>query len=146
MAQSADEVASYFDDHFKDQMRHHSASAATTFEINQHNVMEVFNVHCRLMEIEKSSDSLENKQDAMHRAVGGMLKEIVFSTGDAGAKRVKGTPIEPYENLAAELRDGELLQLATGMRPSTIEGIEKLTLPPPHKKDDPELRGISGPN
>jgi hypothetical protein len=137
MAQSPDEVASYFGEHFKDQIYHQSAAAATTFEINCDNVTALFGVHCRIMEIAKSNDSLENQQSAIHRAVGGMLKEIVFSTGDAGAKRVKGTPIEPYDNLPAELRDSELLQVACGKRPSSVEGIEKLTLPPPHKKEEP---------
>jgi hypothetical protein len=88
MAQSPDEVASYFDDHFKNQIHHHSATGATTFEVNQNNVMNLFNVHCRIMEIAKSNDSLDNQQDAMHRAVGGFLKEVVFVTGDAGAADV----------------------------------------------------------
>jgi hypothetical protein len=99
MAQSPDEVASYFGERFKDQIYHQSAAAVTTFETNCDNVTALFGVHCRIMEIAKSNDSQESQQSAIHRAVGGMLKEIVFSTGDAGAKRVEGTPIEPFDNL-----------------------------------------------
>jgi hypothetical protein len=135
-AGSADEVAGYFDGHYRNEIRHRSAMAATIFEVNQDNVMELFNVHGRLMEIEKSNDSLEHKQDVMHRAVSGFLKEMKFGVGNAGATLVAGTPVEPFDKCAAELRDGELLQLAAGGRPSTIDRIETLTMPPPHNKDE----------
>ncbi len=136
-ALSANEVARYFDDQFKNQIRRRSAMAATTFELTQDNVMKIFKVHGQLMQGEKSDDSLESKQDVLHRLVDALLKEFKFGVGKAGADLVAGTPVEPFDKGAAELRDDELLEMAAGGHPSTIEGIEPLTMPPPRKKEDP---------
>ena len=135
LAYSRDELSNWFDGHTTQRLRQRSSVAASVFKIDESNVMQLFNIHVKLIEIERSNDTAENKQDQQHRIMGALISEIPWAVGKAGADLVKGSAIEKYDNSAAELRDSEVQHLSVGENPDTIDGVELLTMPKPRAKE-----------
>ena len=135
IARSREEMGSWFDQYWASRLKYRSAAAALNFDVNRYNVMALFDVHKEIINIERSTDSQEQAKDQIHTAVGGLMKEIVWSVGLSGKERVKGTLMEPYDNSAAEARDAEVLMLSSGRTPDTMEGVEALQMPAPRRKD-----------
>ena len=138
MAQGTDGIPAWFDGHVFTRLRHRSSMAAQTFELSKYDVMQLFEIHLRIVEIEKSTDSDETKQNAIFSNIAAMLKNMPWAIGEEGKKMIEGTLVEPYDASAAELRDAELQLLSSGRKPSTIKGIEHMKLPPPRLNDGQE--------
>jgi hypothetical protein len=134
VCQSPDGLAEWMDGHWAMTIRARSAQAARTFEINKFNVMELFQTHARIMEIEKSSDALDQKRTVIERHVGALIGELqgVWGIGDDDTA-LEGTDVPKYDASAAELRDDELLLVSSGGKLKQ-DGLEALTLPPAKKK------------
>jgi hypothetical protein len=137
-----DEINQWLDEHTKSNIRRRSAAAISTFSVTSENVMALFNLHARIIEIEKSTDDIQNKQDTMHRVVAEMLREMPWAVGDQGAATVANTVIGAHDDYAAELRDSELLVTASGHPAAGIELLPMLSLPAPRdKKEDKDKPG-----
>jgi hypothetical protein len=136
VAQGLDDLSGWFDNHTFTRLRHRSGMASQSFEVNKYNVMELFQTHLRIVEIEKSGDAAESQQSAIFSNIASMLKNMPWGIGREGKKLVAGTPVEQYDESAAELRDTELMELSSGRKPRTIEGIELLKLPPPSRQSN----------
>jgi len=130
---NADNLAQFLDEHWALTLRARSAQAARTFQINKYNVMELFATHARIIEVEKSEDSLDAKRSAIERHVSALMDEIPWASGDDAAQASSGTPLAIYDESAAELRDDELLLVAGGETPQAVDGLQSLALPAPRK-------------
>lgn len=133
--QSPDGLSEWLDGHWAMTLRARSAQAARTFEVNRYNVMTLFETHARIMEIEKSAESLDQKRSTIERHVGALIGELkdVWAVGDDESS-LEGSEVLKYDTGAAELRDDELLVVASGGKVKQ-DGLEQLTLPPPRKGD-----------
>lgn len=65
--------------------------------------------------------------------VNAMLAEIPWAFGSVGPAAER-PDLAPYDALAAELRDEEVLRVASGFAPPGLEVLADLTLPPPRKR------------
>jgi len=129
---SQDEMAKYLDDHWATTLRARSSQAVRTFEINKFNVIELFGIHARLMEIEKSEETLDQKKNQIEQSIGGLMSEIenVYSIGDE-TNEFLSPKVKVYDKMAAELRDGEVGALAAGLNVKGLDDLESLRLPSP---------------
>jgi hypothetical protein len=105
-----DEAGNWWDEFFSDTIRRRSGQAALQFEINRYNVTELFNIHARLMELDRSDDTEKKTQTAKDRHIRAMIDEIPFLAGEDGNK-VYDSQIVQQDNQASELRDHEMLKL-----------------------------------
>lgn len=141
---SPEDMSSWFDSHWKMALRRRSHQAALTFEVNKYNVMELFAIHTRIMEIEKSEESQDQQRSTVERHVKALLDEIPWAVGDDGRKMLEGTPLGQIDEGATELRDDELLRVASGQK--LLASEEFLTeLPPPRPKKVAEQASGKGP-
>lgn len=134
---TSDNLTQFLDEHWALTLRARSTQAARTFQINKYNVMELFQTHARILEIEKSEDSMDQKRSTIERHVSALMDEIPWNVGDAGEEHFAGTKVITYDNSAGELRDDELHLVAAGHKVKSTDGLELLRLPPPSATPKP---------
>jgi hypothetical protein len=128
---SPDDVSGWFDQTWMNIIRRRSAQAAGQFEINKYNVMQLFETHTRIIEIERSAESQESQRTAVDRHIQGLLGSIPWVLGEDGRKLGAGKALGRLDALPAELRDDEVLRIAAG---ESVPGLEEdfpRRLPPP---------------
>jgi hypothetical protein len=131
---SPDDLSNWLDQTWSTTVRRRSAQAAVEFEVNKYNVMELFTVHSRIVEIERSEDSQDRQRSTHERAIEAMLGEIPFAVGDDGRKLVEGSKLKRFDEGAAELRDDEVLLVAAGHDVEGLDDSMPARLPPPRKR------------
>lgn len=139
-----EDMAGWFDSQWKMALRRRSHQASLMFEINKYNVMELFAIHTRIMEIEKSEESQDQQRSTIERHVKALIDEIPWAVGDDGKKMLAGTALGQYDEGAAELRDDELIQVSAGQKLLSSEEFLQ-ELPPPRKKETVEQASGKGP-
>lgn len=139
---SQDDVDQWHDRGMASTVRRRSHQASLQFEVNKYNVMELFAVHTRIIEIEKSADNAESQRSATERHIKAMIEDIPWAVGDDGEKLLAGTELGRFDEGAAELRDDDILLVSTGKTPKRLlDPDEVLTALPPPRKKKPTLDG-----
>lgn len=133
---SVEDIPRFLDEHWAVTIKARSAQAARTFSINKYNVMELFQTHARIMEIERSEGSATQQRTNIERHVSALLDEVPWGHGEAPAPTLEGTNVPRYDGMAAELRDDELIGLAAGEDVKGLSGLEQLNMPPPRPKEE----------
>ena len=119
---SAKALASFFDDYFTTQIRRRSAIASRVFEVNKYNVMELFNCHTRLMEIQANSKDTEERHSELTGAIKSMLAVASFSVGSS---QTHGTQfVAKFDDSAHEFDSDTLSRAALGSPPPTMAALE----------------------
>lgn len=126
---SREDADGWYDAQWNSTLRRRSAQAAMQFQINRYNVMELFNIHTRIMELEQSDESQEHKRTSLEKHIRTMLDDLPLLSGDMARRHVKATPLAKFDDSAAELRDDELLRAASGAPMEDAE-ILSMTMPP----------------
>lgn len=123
---SYDEIPDFFNEQFAVQIKRRSAQVAGLFEINKYNVMELFVVHSKLIELQRTADKdPAQKHSEFEKHVMGMLSSIPWATGKTGEAMYDGTAIGKSDNEAAEMSDEELLLTSAGL-PVDLSGNSAL--------------------
>lgn len=132
---SPDDLATWVDSHWSATIRKRSLQASATFEVNKYNVMELFAVHTKIMEIEKSDESQEAQRTTIERHIKAMIDDLPWAVGDQGAQALNGTALGEFDTMAAELRDDEILQVSAGEVPAgLVDELFPMKLPEPRKR------------
>lgn len=132
-----DQVSDFLDTATMIGLKRKSAMAAMTFEVNKFNVMQLFDTHARLMEMERSADAAGAIQNNYEKNVASLFKEMDWTAGIEGKRPMPGnSPLRKFRGLAAEPRAEELAQLGKGNDDELYEKLSILKLPPPRKVDD----------
>lgn len=143
---SQDDMEQWFDAGWAVTMRRRSHQAAMQFDVNRYNVMELFAVHTRIIEIEKSADNQASQRSTTERHIKAMLDGIPWAVGDDGERMAQGTALGEFDKAAAELRDDEVLQVAaTNGKGNSTSSLEMLPALPAPAKKKPTLDNL-GPN
>lgn len=132
---SPDDIDLWFDNDAKTTIRKRTAQAARLFEINKYNVMELFQVHTRIMEIERADEAIEQTKDTHERTVRAMMDEIPWAIGADGERIYEQdmVMVGRMDKMAGEVRDDELLLLASGRPAPSIADNFPSKLPPPRR-------------
>lgn len=135
---SPDDLKNWWDSTWSGAIRRRSAQASVQFEINKYNVLELFAVHTRIIEIERSEDSADQARTVTEKHIKAMVDEIPWAVGEAGAKVYSRTVVGRFDVMASELRDDELLKLASGQTADTLKDYPA-ALPPPRREKKSEI-------
>jgi hypothetical protein len=116
-------------------LRRRSLQAALQFDVNKYNVMQLFELHAKIIEVENSAEAGEARQTEVDRHVKAMIDSIPWAVGEGGRRVVAGTQLEKYDEGSMELRDDEVQAAAMGqLDPSTIAD-RPTSLPPPRPRE-----------
>lgn len=139
--QRPEDVQRFLDESWTTNVKRRSLQASLTFEANRYNIMDLFNVHARIMEIERGAEDLEWKQNALEKHLMTAFDAMPWCVGTDGVNRGKELGLDRYDVVPAELRDHELQAVAAGGKIKAEEEVVTLRLPPPRKKDKGDKEG-----
>lgn len=128
------DVDGFLDSYLTSAVKRRAVMAAATFDVNQFNVMQLIELSARLMEIERNAELGSVAKTSIENHVLGMLNELPWLPGTSKTTPLTGR-LSPdagkeFDGGAAELRDDELLAIASGVAPSgALQGLEKFELP-----------------
>lgn len=131
---SQEDMPRWFDQHWSDTVRRRSAQASMAFEINKFNIMELFAIHSKIIELDRSEDADETARTTQERHVKAMMDSIPWMIGMDGETVLRGSALASYDSGALELRDDDVQRAASGER--IEDGRFLKALPPPRKKDN----------
>jgi len=118
-----DEIGDWLNEQWMISIQRRSTQSTHLFEVNKYNVMELFATHARIMEIQKSSESQEDRHSTIERHIHSMLTEIPWTVGKDAEAVFEGTTIGEYDEMSAELDSEELMLIGAGQR---VKGLEDL--------------------
>lgn len=130
---SRDDFPTWIDGVWKQSFRARSAQAVKLFQINKYNVMEIFNIHTKIMEIERSEENQSKEKNVMERHISTMIDDIPWAVGQDAEVVYDNTMVGRFDKMAPELRDAEMIQVASGRSAPTIADNFPAQLPPPRK-------------
>lgn len=132
---SQDDTDNWLDRTTGTTIRRRTAQAAQMFEINKYNVMELFAVHTRLMEIARSEENQDQARSVIEKHIKATIEEIPWAVGSDGEKLYEKTMVGRFDAMSAELRDDELILVASGQAARSVNQDNfPATLPPPRKE------------
>lgn len=134
MAMERTDVGSWFNKVLASTLGKRSAQAAQTFQVTKYNVMQLFEAHTRLVELAQNADSKDQSKTSYERHVQSVIDDIPWATGADGDSLYGKTTVGKFDGMASELRDDELLLIASGRTADTVERPNfPSQLPPPRK-------------
>ena len=134
---SQEDVPNWLDSMWSLSAKKRSAMAVQSFDVTKYNVIELFHLHAKLVELENSIDSNEKKQSSYERQLESILRGFPFAIGNDIADQPHTARLVKFDGGASELRDAELVRVSSG-EPVDAESWESETLkelPPPRRKN-----------
>lgn len=122
-----EEVAGFFQDFAVNTMKQKAAIAALTVPINTHTQLALIDSFVKYTEIEKTSENTTKAHATIIDNIGAMMAALPFKIGtklDSAADKML-----PFDNGAAELRNEEMMLVATGNKVPEHQIIEELRFP-----------------
>lgn len=120
-----EDLHDYFDEQFSFQLKRRGLQASTKFEITKYNVMELFALNSKLIEIQKSSMSKDDKHTAVEKNIHAMLNDFDWRVGTDGVKAFEGTTLGEFDKGKAELDAEEIMYLSANIKPDLKELNER---------------------
>lgn len=131
--QSPDDLANWCDATIATTVRRRTMQALHTVDINKYNVMELVTAYTRLVELSRIEDSESVGKSTQEKHIKAMMDDLPWAFGSEGNVIYEGTVVGRIDNMSAELRDDELLQLASGQPVKNLKNEFITELPPPRK-------------
>ena len=128
-----EDLQEYFDHYFATTLRRRSAAAMNVFEINRFNVMQLFEVHARLIESAQKAELGGLAKTSLEENVGALLDTIDWTVGRKRKQHLEDSPLNNYMGHTAEPRANDLLQIAAGEAPSRLDDIADRKMPTPRE-------------
>ncbi len=138
---SPDDVSTWVDQQWAMTLKRRSAQAALQFDINKYNATELFMIHTKIIEIERSDETQEKTRSQMERSIQSMLDSIPWPTGQDAEKLLGDRAVGRFDRMASELRDDELIRLSAGDFAPTLADNWPTELPPAR----PRTKAIDAP-
>lgn len=123
----ADDVGAFFQDFAINAMKQKAALAALTVPINTHTQLALIDSFVKYTEIEKTSENTSKAHATIVDNIGAMMSALPFKIGtklDSAADKML-----PFDSGAAELRNEEMMIVATGGKVPEHKIIEELRFP-----------------
>lgn len=119
-----DALDDWIDDTFRRGLRTKSVTAIRHLEVDKWNVMQLFELHARLIEATNAESGASTNYERNVKAV---LENLPFELAEARRKRTGS----PFAISAVEPRVDEMIMLSKGKTPSKLERDKKLRILPP---------------
>jgi len=111
---SREDCRPYLNNTFMGMIERASTQAARVVDVNKYNVMDLFAIHTRIMEIQQKVESEEGRHSQVESHIRGMLDELPWTVGREGRELYAGTVVGLHDEHAAELTDEELMLQGSG--------------------------------
>lgn len=122
---SAEEVRDWYDEAAITNIRRQAVAGARTFEVNKYNIMQLLDLHTRLLELARATEQGAPSSD-VEQNVEALIHGLSWTAGAAG--RMKAAPaLLTFQDTDAELRADEALAMAAGY-PVETEGVQQLRI------------------
>lgn len=138
LCHSQEEIAEWLNGQWMHQFSRRSAQAAGMFQIDKWSVELLFMTHARIIELQKGTQGADEKRTMIEKHIGAMLGELPWVHGELAKEAFKGSDLERYDGLAAELRDTEVQFLAAGDNPKHLEELPLLNISRTGKEAKPD--------
>ena len=130
----------WFDDSWLNRVRQRSGAAAHGFEINKYNVVELFAVHAKIIEIIRAKDDEHKKQSDINQAVTAMVSGMTWAIGTpadvAANRRLAKEEKTAFILPSVELRDDELALVNSGSRLDHLDELQDMVMPAPNRRTE----------
>ena len=110
----------------KSSLMRKQAIAARTMPVNSFTQTEILSLYAKFTEVEKGLN-LSRPENAIYANIEATLDALPFAIGRRAT--ADGPAIVSHDSSAAELKDDELIRLAVGEVPASVDEIENLSFP-----------------
>jgi hypothetical protein len=131
MPASREAVQGWTDSAIAKTLKRRLLQVSNLFEINKYNVMELFEVCAKLRALEQADYASGRSRTEYEQHVQATINAIPWTFGAAGEEASANTIVGRFDRMAGELRDDELLLLASGRTVPGLDDNFPKELPPP---------------
>jgi len=139
MLENPEHAADYMDEAWAATIRKRSFAAARAVSFDAYNVMQVFEIHGRLIDAVKSGaggGAGGGGSGEVNQRIYDFCRTIPWKVGPAYGEEAK-TIGASFQRETVDLRTDQLLHLTTSQDPTAFEHLKGRTMRPPRPKDDP---------
>lgn len=123
-----DDISAWLDDQWQLTLQRRSAQASGVFEVNRYNVMELFATHSRIIELQRTAESGDERRSMFERHVQAMLTELPWTVGRQAKELYSDSAIGAFEETAAELNAEELILMGAGETPKYLDDLPDVSI------------------
>ena len=123
-----DDISAWLDDQWQLTLQRRSAQASGVFEVNRYNVMELFATHTRIIELQRTAESGDERRSLFERHVQAMLTELPWTVGKQAKEFYADSAIGAFEETAAELNAEELILMGAGEMPDYLDELPDISI------------------
>jgi hypothetical protein len=132
-----DDIPGWLDEQWQLTLQRRSAQAAGVFEVNRYNVMELFATHTRIIELQRTAETGDERRSVFERHVHAMLEDLPWTVGKEAKKLYSDSAVSAFEDTAAELDPEELILINAGKTPDYLDEVSAVTIT---GRDDLEVK------
>jgi hypothetical protein len=108
-----------------------AAIAALSVPVDSTTYLNLIDSFVKLTDIERHSDSAGQASDQIKQNIDAMLKALPFGVGTRPEDHLQQNPaVAAFDNMAAELRSDELINVALGRANPQLDQLKDLNFPP----------------
>jgi hypothetical protein len=140
---SPEDMGRFLDDVMAHNVRRRSAMVSATFDVNKFNVMQLFEIHTKLSELEITKQGMAGPVGDFERSVSVLLGEVEerWCVGSEAKEMWKDNPLGQFQGLPTELRAEEAMMVAAGKHdPELLQEVSQLRLPPPRRTTNEDAK------
>ncbi len=136
---SHEDIAPWFNEQWQLTLQRRSTQAAGVFEVNRYNVMELFATHARIVELQRSAESGDERRSVVESHIHAMLTELPWTVGKQAKELYSDSVIGEYDEIAAELNSEELMCIGGGEKPKYLNELPEISIA---GRDDLEVKDV----
>ena len=126
--QNSEEIDEFLGDFIASNVRRRAAMAVQMFNVNKYNVMQLFDLVRQIHADQKAAQDPTAMAAALATNVRSFISGIEYTVGTNVESGSQSQKISDYDESAAELRDDELMDVASGARDP--KEVKALVFPP----------------
>jgi hypothetical protein len=130
------DLNSFLDNYWNKAVRVRSANTVGAFDINQFNVLQLFELHANLVnQARAAAESAGGAQTPYEEVMSGIMNSVQWSVGRKRQEALENSPLKAYTGKSVELRVDQMLEVAAGGTPN-LEHVDTITFPPPRVSEE----------
>ena len=134
-----DDISPWFNEQWQLTLQRRSTQAAGVFEVNRYNVIDLFSTHSRIIELQRSAESGDERRTVVESHIHAMLSELPWTVGKQARELYSDSMIGEYDEMAAELNSEELMCIGSGEEPTYLDELPTISVA---GMDDAEVNDV----
>jgi hypothetical protein len=134
-----DDISPWFNEQWQLTLQRRSTQAAGVFEVNRYNVIDLFSTHSRIIELQRSAESGDERRTVVESHIHAMLSELPWTVGKQARELYSDSMIGEYDEMAAELNSEELMCIGSGEEPTYLDELPTISVT---GMDDAEVNDV----